>query len=76
MPPYCDHGNHVWTLETRSHVLAPELDLPPGRRCLCGSHVVIDPDPRHVPGDSFHVAKIGSIAEQAWSELNPALVSW
>ena len=76
MPPYCDHGNHVWTVETRTHQLTPALDLVPGRRCLCGLFLIIDADPLNTPGDSLTTTSIDSIAAAAWASFHPALKTW
>lgn len=76
MPPYCDHGNHVWTVETRSSQLTPALDLTPGRRCLCGSAVITDTDPLHTPGDALHIALVPSLAADLFAGAHPELATW
>ncbi len=76
MPPYCDHGNHVWTVETRSVHLTPNLDLIPGRRCLCGNAVIIDSDPLNTPGDTLHVVCVDTLEAQVWAAMHPELVTW
>lgn len=72
----CTTASHTWLLQSSGRSLTPALDLVPGRRCLCGTHVIIDPDPRNLAGDSFAVARIDSIAADAWAAANPALVTW
>ncbi len=72
----CTDDSHLWPVETRTHCLTPTLDLIPGRRCVCGTHVIIDPDPSWVPPDALHVADIESIVARAWASVNPTLVTW
>lgn len=76
MPTLCKHQSHVWTVETKGTLLTPALDLLPGRRCRCGVYVIIDADPRNVPGDSFKVAMIHSVDAECWAASNPALKTW
>ena len=72
----CKHDSHVWPVETHCRHLVPSLDLIPGRRCQCGTHVIIDNDPRNDPGDIFVVVSIDSIDAAAWAAAHPAGQTW
>ncbi len=76
MSTKCQHLNHVWTVESRTHYLAPNLDLCPGRRCKCGSHVITHALVRTTPPKLYLVAKIDSPAAELFAQANPALKTW
>ncbi len=76
MNSLCKDPSHTWTVETKSHILTPALDLIPGRRCTCGSQIILTP-----PGDCFLpgillVAPIDSPAAKRLADLYPALKTW
>ena len=76
MSNLCELYHHTWTLNSDKNHLTPGLDLHPGRRCSCGTHVIIDSDPLNTPGDSFAIAKIDSLEAAAWAVQFPALKTW
>lgn len=76
MSKKCQNNSHVWTVETYSTTLTPALDLVPGRRCLCGVCVIIDPDPILPPNVQFPVVSITSKIALLWAVAHPDLKTW
>lgn len=74
--PLCQLFHHTWTLDSDNNHLTPCLDLVPGRRCRCGSHVIIASDPLNTPGASLAIAGIDTIDAAAWAVQFPALKTW
>lgn len=74
--PRCTRDKHTFTCDAANDLLAPCLDLIPGRRCICGLYVILDePAPAH-PSDIFRIARIDSSAAAKFVFDNPALKTW
>lgn len=76
MSRHCSFTNHIWTVETLTHDLFPELDLIPGRRCLCGLAVIVGDSSSHPDAGVLRVEPIDSQAARDFADANPALKTW
>ena len=76
MPKRCKDSNHLWTVKTKKDILMPDLDLVPGRRCLCGIQVIVSIYHKHGYDDYLQVAPIYSQEAKDFAKANPALKTW
>lgn len=76
VPPICNRNDHSFIVQSSGVVLAPCLDLTPGRRCLCGAFVIINHCHETDDGDLILLANIDSSTAAKFAKNNPALRTW
>ncbi len=76
MSTNCKAPIHRFLLEANPPILAPDLDLVPGRRCLCGCYVIIDHPGVGLPTDRHIIVKIDSPTAAHFAKVNPTLKTW
>ncbi len=76
MSSACFNSTHRFTIDTNCNFLLPALDLLPGRRCCCGTHVIVPHTHISMPEGYYKVASIDSPEAAALIAHHPELKTW
>lgn len=72
----CWIPQHTFTVDIAGTILAPALDLIPGRRCICGYLVIIDHPGRALYANAMIAVPIDSAEATKFAHDHPELKKW